>query len=142
MTETQPIYKDCLFPGYANICHDFNMLLPIFKSQKDDWKAALENIKGVYVVTDKSNGKKYVGSAYGEAGIWARWSCYIGTGHGYNNELTRIISHEGIEYAMNNFKLALLEYCSMKTDDRIIIQRESYWKDIFQSRGKFGYNKN
>jgi hypothetical protein len=30
----------------------------------------LENVKGVYLIVDKSNGKMYVGSAYGDTGIW------------------------------------------------------------------------
>ena len=30
----------------------------------------------------------------------------------------------------------------MKTDDKVIIEREGYWKGVFLSRGKFGYNGN
>jgi hypothetical protein len=91
---------------------------------------------------DKSNGKNYVGFAYGDSGIWSRWSCYIGTAHGDNDELTKLIKKEGFEYAIQNFKLSLLEYRSMKTDDKVIINRESYWKEVFLSRGEFGYNLN
>jgi len=68
--------------------------------------------------------------------------CYIGTGHGWNDELTKLIKAEGLDYARNNFRLALLEYRPMKADDKVIIERESYWKEVFLSRGKFGYNKN
>ncbi len=135
-------YSGALFPGYENINHDFDILTPIFKNEKIDWKAALENVKGVYVIIDKSNGKKYVGSAYGDSGIWSRWSCYMGTGHGWNDELTKVIAQEGFDYAKNNFRLSLLEYRPMKVDDKVIIKRESYWKEVFLSRGKFGYNKN
>ena len=56
-------YSGAVFPGYENINHDFSVLAPIFKNEKPDWKSALKNIKGVYVIMDKSNGKKYVGSA-------------------------------------------------------------------------------
>ena len=135
-------YSGAFFPGYENINHDFNMLVPIFQNQKPDWKAALENVKGVYVIMDKNNGKSYVGSAYGESGIWSRWSCYVGTGHGWNDELTKVIKKEGFDYAKNNFRLSLLEYRPMKVDDKVIIERESYWKEVFLSRGQFGYNKN
>jgi hypothetical protein len=135
-------YSGSLFPGYENINHDFNSLIPIFKNEKLDWKSALKNVKGVYVITDKNNGKKYIGSAYGDSGIWSRWSCYIGTGHGWNDELTKLIKEEGFGYAKDNFRLSLLEYRSMKTDDKIIIERENYWKEVFLSRGEFGYNKN
>ena len=135
-------YSGALFPGYENINHDFNMLVPIFENQKPDWKAALENVKGVYVIMDKNNGKSYVGSAYGVSGIWSRWSCYMGTEHGGNDELIKVIKKEAPDYARNNFRLSLLEYRPMKTDDDIIKKRESYWKEVFLSRGQFGYNKN
>jgi len=36
--------------------------------------------------------------------------CYIGTGHGWNDEHTKLIKAEGLDYARNNFRLALLEY--------------------------------
>ena len=135
-------YSGEVFPGYENINHDFNILTPIFKNENSDWKAALKNVKGVYVITDKSNGKKYIGSAYGGSGIWSRWSCYIDTGDGWDDELTKLIKTEGFDYAKDNFRLSLLEYRPMKADDKVIIERESYWKEVFLSRGKFGYNKN
>jgi hypothetical protein len=67
---------------------------------------------------------------------------YVETGHGYNDELTQIITTQGKEYAHKHFKFALLEQRTMKTDDNIIIQREKYYKDILLTRGEYGYNKN
>ena len=134
-------YSGESFCGYENINHDFTTLESIYKTQKLDWKGALENIKGVYQIIDKSNGKKYVGSAYGQFGIWSRWACYIGTGHGWNDELTTLKKKKGIDYARRNFKFSLLEYRPMKTDDTVVINRESYWKNVLLSRD-FGYNKN
>lgn len=130
------------FPGYENINHDFPALETVFEMHRPDWKVALQNVKGVYCIFDKSNGRKYVGSAYGDTGIWARWAAYIGTGHGWNDELTRIIGEEGIDYARQNFRMTLLEYRPARTDDRMIIERESFWKEALLSRGKHGYNKN
>src|ERR1035437_7557164 len=117
-------YDGVNFPGYEEIDIDFPELETVFKLQKNDWKGALENVKGVYVICDKSNGKKYVGSAYGDLGIWARWAVYVETGHGLNGELTKIISANGIEYARKNFRFSLLEYRSMKIDDNVIKIRE------------------
>lgn len=134
-------YSGEAFCGYENIEHDFSQLESIFKQNKQDWKAALENVKGVYLIVDKKNGKKYVGAAYGDSGIWSRWSCYIGTGHGWNDELTRLIKDNGLQYARDNFQFSILEYRSMKTDDQVIIDREQYWKRVLLS-GSFGYNKN
>lgn len=135
-------YSGESFCGYDQIDIGFPMLENIIRRQRPDWKAALENAKGVYLITDTTNGKRYVGSAYGAAGIWSRWECYVQTGHGYNDELTKLIRECGIDHARKAFRFALLEYCTMKTDDHIVIQREKYWKDILLTRGKYGYNKN
>lgn len=136
------VYSGAKFPGYENICHDHCDLFPIFKNEKPDWKSALQNVKGVYLIMDKNNGKKYVGSAYGDSGIWSRWNCYMNTGHGYNDELYSIIEQNGMQYAKDNFRFSLLEHRSMRSEDSYIIQREGYWKEILISRGEFGYNKN
>ena len=140
------ILKECYtgeeFCGYEKINHGFRSIEHIIKTNKPDWKAALENTKGVYLITDKNNGKRYVGSAYGDSGIWSRWACYIGTGHGGNDELIEIIKEKGIEYARSNFVFALLEYRSMKADDKTIVEREKYWKEVLLTRGQYGYNKN
>lgn len=135
-------YSGERFCGYENIAHDFHQLEAIFRASRADWRAALESVKGVYLIVDKSNGKKYVGSAYGDSGIWSRWACYIGTGHGWNDELTKVIDAEGIDYARKNFRISLLEYRPMRADDKVLIEREGYWKEAVLSRGKHGYNKN
>ena len=134
-------YKGEAFPGYEDINHDFSILDNIFKTSKPDWKYTLENVKGVYLIADKSNGKKYVGSAYGESGIWSRWSCYMRTGDGNNDELTKLIHKKGMDYAQKNFRFVLLEYHPKDTEDKVIRNRESYWKKALLSR-EFGYNKN
>lgn len=138
----QKPYEGEDFPGYDNIRIDFSALELIVKNQKIDWRVALENVKGIYLIVDKSNGKKYVGSAYGDNGIWSRWSTYILTGHGYNDELVDLITKNGLDYARKNFHFAILELRSMKTDDDTIINRESFWKEVLLTRGNFGYNKN
>ena len=135
-------YAGELFCGYDQIDIGFPMLENIIRRQRSDWKTALENAKGVYLITDTHNGKRYVGSAYGVAGIWSRWECYVRTGHGHNDELTKLISEQGLDYARRCLRFALLEYCPMKTNDDAVIRREAYWKDVLLSRGKYGYNKN
>lgn len=130
------------FPGYEDIDLDFQTLEHLFSVQKDDWKAALENVKGVYLISDTSNGKRYVGAAYGPYGIWSRWNCYVKTGgHGWNDDLVTLIQKKGKAYAQKNFKVTLLEYRSAKTDDDVLKKRETYWKKVMLSR-EHGYNKN
>jgi hypothetical protein len=135
-------YDGLTFPGYENINIDFLELEQLIKIQKNDWKVLLENVKGVYLIVDKLNGKKYVGSAYGNYGLWSRWTTYITTGHGFNDELVSLIRAKGIQYARDNFRVSLFEYYPMKTDDSFILKRESFWKNAVLSRGSFGYNKN
>lgn len=135
------IYTGEAFPGFDHINHDFSTLENIIRREKIDWKSALMNVKGVYLVSDKSNGKHYVGSAYGESGIWSRWQAYMGTGHGWNDQLVQLISKHGIDYARANFKIALLEIMSKTASDDYVIARESRWKEIVLSR-KHGYNSN
>jgi hypothetical protein len=134
-------YSGEAFCGYDKIDHDFNVLESIFKIQKGDWKAALGNVKGVYLISDKSNGKIYVGSAYGGVGVWSRWACYLQTGHGWNDELTKIINQQGVEYARRNFTFSLLGTMDMKAPDQQVIERECHWKNVLRSR-EHGYNKN
>lgn len=131
------------FAGYDKIDLQFAMLENLMNHQRVDWKTALENIKGVYLITDLSNGKRYVGSAYGGTGVWSRWRCYVFTGHGYNDELTKLIARQGHTHARNHFRFTLLEHFAMKTDDAVVIAREGYWKDVLLTRNaSFGYNKN
>lgn len=137
------VYDGIEFPGYDSICIDFTELCNIITNNKQDWKVALQNQKGIYVIVDKRNGKKYVGSAYGEGGIWARWQTYVqSNGHGNNDELYELITKYGHNYAKENFIFSVIELMSMSTDSDYIIQRENHWKNVLQTKGKFGYNKN
>jgi hypothetical protein len=67
---------------------------------------------------------------------------YVGTGHGFNDEVKKLISITGMDCARQNFRFRLLEFRSMRIDDSVIINRESFWKEALMSRGDFGYNKN
>jgi len=136
------VYSGEDFPGYEKINHDFEMLESIFKRELTNWYVPLRNIKGVYLITDRSNGCRYIGSAYGHAGIWSRWNEYIKNGHGNNDKLIKLLKKDGVKYARENFIFTLLEYRSMKTDDAEIIARESYWKEVLLTRSEYGYNRN
>lgn len=135
-------YSGESFPGCHRINHSFSALEPVFSAERPDWKAALENVKGVYLITDVSNGKKYVGSAYGDTGIWARWSCYMRTGHGNNAGLIDLLGRGDRSYAQANFCFALLEVMTWSTPDQVVVDREIHWKDVLLTRGEHGYNKN
>jgi hypothetical protein len=130
------------FAGYENIDLTFSQIAAIVQNEKPDWKAALRSIKGVYLITDVLLGKRYVGSAYSEGGIWSRWRQYVDTGHGGNDALVKLVREKGIEYARKHFKFTLIEYRPMKITDQEVIDRETFWKKALLSRGDFGYNMN
>ena len=134
-------YTGEVFPGYENIDHDFYVLENIFKSGKSDWKTALENVKGIYLLTDKETGKSYIGSAYGDAGIWARWSQYINTYHGWSVQMVSLVDKKGKKYIKDHFKFSILEIHGMYVSDNHIIERENYWKEKLMTR-IHGYNSN
>ncbi|MBN2519799.1 MAG: GIY-YIG nuclease family protein [Bacteroidales bacterium] len=128
------------FPGYENVLIDYDTLKVIYKKKEPTWKSALCNIKGIYLITDKNNGKHYIGSAYGKEAFWQRWYKYIENGHGNNKKIKEVILKEGISYA-SNFIFSILEIRSMTVDDETIIDRECFWKKILMTI-EYGYNEN
>lgn len=130
------------FPGYDKVRLPFGKLEAILIRGKRDWIAALENQKAVYLISDKLNGKIYVGSATSKNGmLLSRWRNYVSNGHGGNKELQELVNDKGIEYVKCNFIYSILENYNAKVDDHIILERESWWKETLQSRA-FGYNSN
>lgn len=129
------------FPGHDRINHSLGELQSIVAQSRPDWRIALENMKGVYVIHDQLTGEPYVGSAYGDTGIWQRWSYYAATFHGNNVGLRAHLAAKGPDYFRENMRFALLEFWSMRTDDQHVIDRETYWKQVLLSRS-LGHNKN
>ena len=65
------------FPVDDRINIPLRQLETVYSRQRADWKNALEHMKGVDVIHDRTSGKPYVGSAYGDTGIWARGGQYV-----------------------------------------------------------------
>jgi hypothetical protein len=76
-----------VFPGYKNVNLRREQLDIVIAQGIDSWKTALSNVKGIYLITDRTNGKLYVGKADGAQGFWQRWSDYATSGHGGNRGL-------------------------------------------------------
>jgi len=85
------------------------------------WVKALSSVNGVYLIQDKLSGKLYVGAAYGERGIYGRWSDYAKNGHGNNKDL--------IDLDPNNFQFSILEIVPATTTWDGVIDRENRWKE-------------
>jgi hypothetical protein len=128
------------FPGFNCVLLSHTMLGTVVRESNPSWRAALSNVAGVYLITDTSNGKHYVGSAYGGEGIWQRWTAYATKIHGGNSELRALLKKEGMEHAQF-FQFSLLEVCDINSSDDYIIGRETHWKKALMSR-EYGLNKN
>lgn len=129
------------FTKHEDILLDFKELNNIIKTENIEWRNKLSAVNGIYCIADRSNGKLYVGSAYGNDGIWGRWKVYVETnGHGGNNMLVEIINKQP-DYAWDNFQWFVLETLPLSMKDSEIIERESFYKSKLCTR-KWGYNKN
>lgn len=136
-------YMGRMFPGYERINLPFRELEALIRNDRPDWKSALGTVNGIYLITDKRTGKRYVGSAYGEQGVWARWENYVRTGHGGNAELKNIVGENGADYARRHFVFALLEFLAFRTPDIVVLEKEQHWKDVLLTRDeKYGLNRN
>lgn len=141
--ELAPSTKLGTFPGYNSVKLSHKDLQRIVNNDEPSWKNALSNVKGIYVITDKSTGKLYIGSASGNAeGIWQRWSNYadiknLTGGNKFFDELKGIDN----QYIIDNFSYSILEIFDMRTKQEDILNRENFWKDVLKTR-EFGMNRN
>ena len=137
-------YSGRPFPGFERIDLSFLELEVLARNDRLDWRAALESIKGVYLITvhTPNTVHRYVGAAYGEHGIWSRWIEYMETGHGENAGLRKLVAPRGLDYCRQCFRFALLEYMPRNTPDESVQDREAHWKSILGTRGRGGLNQN
>ena len=129
------------FLGYSSALLTKQELDTVVAQGITSWKAGLSAVAGVYVIADRHTGKLYVGSATAGEGIWSRWCAYSHTGHGGNRELIQLLDEEGAEYAQH-FQFGVLEIADTHASTEDVLRRESYWKDLLQSRRPHGYNAN
>lgn len=142
--ELAPDTKLGTFPGYQNTRLRHSEMQRIIANDEPSWKDALSSVKGVYVITDLSNGRLYVGSASGEAnGLWQRWSGYAHLKNltGGNRELEQLRVDLGDSHIIQNFQYSILEIFDPKTRADTILKRESFWKQALDSRAH-GMNLN
>jgi hypothetical protein len=142
--ELAPDVKLGTFPGYQNVRLRHHELQRIIAGDEPSWKDALSSVKGVYVITDLSSGRLYIGSASGEAnGLWQRWSGYAHLKNltGGNRELEQLRSDLGDAHIVGNFQYSILEIFDPKTQADTILARESFWKHALDSRAH-GMNLN
>ncbi len=128
------------FTDYSDFILDFHELKEIVKNQYSDWKKMLSITKGIYLISDTNTGKLYVGSAYGEEGIWGRWCKYITTnGHGNNKMLKEQIDVDK-DYA-KHFRFSILMLLPRTVTSDQAIKKERLFKNKLGTNS-FGLNSN
>lgn len=98
------------------------------------WRAKLGEWRGVYLIIDQTDGRQYVGSAYGQDNILQRWRDYARTGHG-GNKLLR-------ERDPSTFRFSILQRVSPDMANADIIAIEQSWKRRLRTLAPYGLNDN
>jgi hypothetical protein len=127
------------FPGYNAVNLSYRLLRTVVRKNMPYWKAALSNVGGVYLITDKHTGKHFVGSAHGGDTIWHQWVAFAISGHGQIKTLQRLLSREVGDYQFN-FQFSILEVCDLNAAHDYVVARADHWKRVLQSV-PFGYNE-
>lgn len=117
-------------PDWQNLVLSWAQLQAIPTS----WQTALKHWRGIYFIHDASDGKGYVGSAYGKDNIMGRWLNYAASGHGGNKRLLKL--------APENFRFSILQIVAHDLNADEVIAIESTWKDRLHTRGFSGLNEN
>ena len=142
--EISPRTKLGAFNGYDHVCLTHGELQDIINHNEPEWHDALSSVKAVYVITDRSTGRLYVGSASSDAdGLWTRWSSYANLSDptGGNKEMIELKNQYGAEHIIRNFSYSILEIFDKKASRDTGLDRESYWKGVLRTI-EFGMNDN
>ena len=83
--------------------------------------ARLAEWRGIYMITDDSDGARYVGSAYGETNLLGRWQAHVARDQG----VTAMLQHRDPV----DFRFAILERVSPDMPAEDVIRLERTWMD-------------
>lgn len=98
------------------------------------WRSALSQWRGIYYISDASDGKAYVGSACGNENLLGRWKAYSDNGHGGNRLLRK--------RNPDDFQFTILQRVSPDMDAADVIHLENTWKERLHTREPYGLNDN
>ncbi|WP_235509918.1 GIY-YIG nuclease family protein [Arthrobacter sp. Soil761] len=137
------------FPGFDGVLLTYHQLRDMVDDPRyADWRIALSEVQGIYLITDSTNGKQYVGKADGAERILGRWTAYARDGHGGNVAL-RELAHQSAAGEMTRMKtdharhfvFSLLRVFGPSTPSSEVNSAESHYKAALMTR-QFGLNRN
>jgi hypothetical protein len=123
------------FDDYLEFSLRYIQLTDLFANEEAhrEWRARLSAVGGVYLILAEDTGNQYVGSAYGEGGIWSRWREYAKNGHGGNKKLR--------DLNPAHFRFSVLQVLSKTMSRDEVRKHEAHYKAKLGSRAK-GLNLN
>jgi hypothetical protein len=122
------------FPGFDHLVVGFERLQAVISDRRyAAWRTALSSVIGIYLITDLSDGRQYVGKADGDESLLQRWTAYATNGHGGNVELKK--------RDRTNFQFSVLRVLDPSTAGADVNAVESHYKTALGTRAH-GLNKN
>ncbi|SDA15312.1 hypothetical protein SAMN02910447_00905 [Ruminococcus sp. YE71] len=130
-----------VFMGYEEVLLSYDQLKEIVDNKEiyEAWHVALKSVNAIYLIVDTETGKQYIGSAYGEDGLFGRWCCYVNSHHGHNKKMKELICDYPERY--HAFQFSILQILPKTLIPEDVIKIESKWKSRLLST-KFGMNDN
>ncbi|MDO9455219.1 GIY-YIG nuclease family protein [Nocardioides sp.] len=129
------------FPGFDSLILTQAQLRTVVNDPLyQHWRTALESVQGIYLMTDSSDGRHYVGQTAGGQRILGRWSQYAGNGHGGNKELLSLFRDDPLH--AEHFVYSLLRVFGPSVDPEVVYAAESHYKNALMTRQPFGLNYN
>jgi hypothetical protein len=127
------ILEDSVFHEAMPPWNELVVSRPQFGVLPGKWHDELCRWRGIYYIFYPSDGKGYVGSAYGEHNINGRWAHHIKVG-GDSVQLRKRKSE--------NFEFSILELLTHDMIAAEVIDHENRWKKRLHTRSPFGLNDN
>ena len=123
------------FPGFRS----FHENVSDVPNLPESWKQSLRSVWGIYLLVCNATGKKYVGSAYNENGLYGRLCDYKSAkqpGH------KRLVSHDKTLNGGKGYQCCILDVVTPGVTTSEITTLEGLWKDKLRSREAWGLNDN
>jgi hypothetical protein len=129
------------FDDYLEFSLTHSQLKDRFENEEAhrDWRIPLGSVAGIYLILAQGSGDLYVGSAYGESGIWGRWRNYADSGDGGNVRLRALIASNPAYPEQFRFSVLQILPKTMARDE--VLKREILYKNKFGTRAT-GLNSN
>ena len=130
-----------VFSGFEDLVLTYDQLKEIIENRHiyEAWHIALSSVYAIYLITDRRDGRQYIGSAYGNDGLFGRWACYVETYHGGNKRMRELLDKFPERY--RDFQFSILQIIpKTATADDVISLEQRYKRKLLTI--EFGLNDN